>query len=166
MKTDLTAEEARRLIRYEPETGEFFYIERRSNACRKDGRAGSFGQRGVIQVRILGCNYLGHRLAFLLMTGEWPKNVVDHIDGNPSNNRWCNLRDVSQQVNTYNLRSLPRHKRHSRLLGAHWCEQGQLWKSSITVNGQAKYLGVFATPEEASAAYLEAKRRLHPGFML
>lgn len=166
MKTDLTAEQARELVRYVPETGEFYYVERRSNRCHKDGRAGSFGQRGIVQIRIKGENYLAHRLAFLLMTGEWPKQVVDHIDGNPSNNRWSNLRDVSQQVNTYNLRRTHRHKRHSRLLGAHWCEQGKLWKSSITVNGKAQHLGVFATAEEASAAYLDAKRRLHPGFML
>jgi hypothetical protein len=162
----MNAERARELIRYEPETGEFFYTARRSNACRKDGRAGTQGQRGVVIVRLDGKTYLAHRVAFLLMTGEWPKNDVDHIDGVPSNNRWSNLRDVPHKNNTYNIHGTPSHKRHSRLLGAHWCSQGQHWKSSITVDGKAIYLGVFASDEEASSAYLEAKRRLHPGFGL
>jgi hypothetical protein len=166
MKTELTAARARELIRYEPETGDFYYTARRSNVCRKDGLAGTKGPGGRIQVRLDKKVYLAHRVAFLLVTGEWPKNVVDHIDGNPSNNCWSNLRDVSQQTNSYNIRGAPRHSKHAKLLGAHWCSQRELWKSSIKVNGAVQHLGVFDSAEEASAAYFAAKRVLHPGFML
>lgn len=164
--TTITAEEARASVHYDPETGIFYYTARRSNATRKDARAGTAQTEGHIKVYVGDRQYLAHRLAFLLMNGSWPKYVVDHIDGNPANNRWTNLRDVPQKTNVYNIKDTPRHNKHSKLLGAHWCAQGKLWKSSIQVDGKVVRLGVFKTAEEASAAYLAAKRRLHPGFML
>lgn len=162
----MTAERARELVRYEPETGEFYYTKRMSNFCRKDGRAGTTGQRGVRIIRLEGKTYLAHRVAVLLMTGQWPVHEVDHIDGNPGNNRWENLRDIPHKNNVYNMRHTPSHKKYSALMGAQWCQQGKLWKSSICIDGKVVRLGVFESAEAASAAYLKAKRALHPGFML
>jgi hypothetical protein len=162
----ISAEEARKFVLYEPETGVFYYTSRRSNATRKDALAGTNTPRGARKVYLAGRQYLAHRVAFLLMTGQWPTHVIDHIDGDPSNNRWANLRDVPQKTNSYNVRSIPAHKKHSTLMGAHWCAQGQLWKSSIKVDGKVIRLGVFDTERQASDAYIAAKRKYHPGFML
>jgi len=109
---------------------------------------------------------LAHRVIFLWMTGRWPEGVIDHIDGNRLNNKWENLRDVSQTTNIYNTHVVPSHKKHSKLYGAHWCEQRSLWKSSITVGGKVHHLGVFATDVDASNAYIKAKTEMHPGFSL
>lgn len=162
----LAFERVAELVRYEPETGNFYYTTRRSNACRKDGIAGTNGPRGDRILRMDGKTYLAHRVAFVLMTGKWPSFDVDHIDGNPSNNKWENLRDISHKMNSYNVHKVPSHKKHSNLLGAQWCAQGGFWKTEIMVEGKRFRLGTFDTEAEASAAYMQAKRDMHPGFML
>lgn len=108
----------------------------------------------------MGRCYKAHRLAFLSMTGEWPTGEVDHMDGDRLNNRFGNLRDVSHAVNLQNRRNAT-SRSESGILGVQ--KNWNKWYAVITTNGQSKNLGGYATPEEASAVYLQAKRRLHEG---
>jgi hypothetical protein len=103
---------------------------------------------------------MGHRAAWLYVHGKWPNGQIDHINGDRSDNRISNLRDVSHSVNQQNVHR-PRRDNASGFLGV--TRQKNLWTSQVTVSGKTLHLGLFKTPEEAASAYLEAKRKHHTG---
>lgn len=106
---------------------------------------------GYYHGQLKGKAYLAHRVVFALSNGRWP-DKVDHRDGNRANNDPANLRDVSVGENN-----------HNRVVrGAHWDSRRSCWNAYITVNYKQKNLGSFGTQEEARAAYLLAKRQVHP----
>lgn len=93
------------------------------------------------------------------MTGQFPKGVVDHIDGNKRNNAWDNLRDVTQAVNLSNKHMAQKNNTSGYLgVSAH---QGK-YKARIKVNGKQIVLWPFDTPEEAHHAYLNERAKHHP----
>ena len=96
--------------------------------------------------------YPTHRLAFIIMLGRFPDGVVDHIDGNPLNNKWDNLREVSQALNSRNSRK--DHRNKSGYAGVYWVKRDKHWKSQVFVDGKSKHLGAFSSPEEANLARL------------
>jgi hypothetical protein len=98
-----------------------------------------------------------------LETGNWPNVLIDHINGNPSDNRIENLRDASALVNAQNKRRAHINST-SKLLGATWNKRLSTWQVQIKLaNGARKYIGLFECPNEAHAAYLAAKRIHHEG---
>ena len=107
---------------------------------------------GYLIIRIDDVLYRACRLAWLYMTGEWPKGDVDHKDRNKANNKWANLRDATQSQNQANTTA--RASCQSGLKGAypHGQNPGR-WTGQIKHNGKTLYLGSFDTPEEAHAAY-------------
>jgi hypothetical protein len=97
------------------------------------------------------------------MTGSWPTDDVDHKNGMRTDNSYGNLREVSRSLNQQNLRKA-RGETASGVLGVYVSDRpGKPWKASINVSGKDRYLGRFATKDEAQAAYLAAKRSLHEG---
>ena len=96
------------------------------------------------------------------MTGRWPQKSIDHINGDGSDNRWANLRDVDQKTNAQNLREAHADNK-AGLLGVHKGRKYARWKAAIYVDGKTKKLGLFESAEAAHAAYVEAKRLLHAG---
>ena len=92
------------------------------------------------------------------MTGGWPNQTIDHIDGDPTNNKWDNLRDVSQQTNNRNLHRARAHN-STRTLGV--TKFRNKFRARITVNGVGIHLGVFTSEAAAQAAYTEAKQTYH-----
>jgi hypothetical protein len=174
----LTRERLRALLHYDPETGVFTWLPRelaefsdaraqRSWNTKYAGKsAGGLNVvLGYVLIAVDGGRYFGHRLAWLYMTGEWPSRHVDHIDGQGWNNRWSNLRDVSAAVNLQNQRRA-RSNSESGLLGVHLDKRCGRYRAQIRVSGKVHALGYHDTAEEAHAAYVEAKRRLHEGCTL
>ncbi len=156
---DMTQARLKQRLHYDPDTGTFTWLQYRFPGGI--GRvAGTTRRDGYVLIRIDGKMYLVHRLAVLWMTGEWPAAEVDHIDGNPSNNAWENLRDISIQGNRQNLRC---GYGRSGLLGAQWVEEFQRWRAAIYVDGKRKFLGLYPTAEAAHNVYVNAKRQLHEG---
>ena len=155
----LSAAQARELLSYDPETGDLTWaspcggrpVNRPAGCVRSDGRK---------QIRINGLTHLAHKVAWLIYYGEWPSNTIDHIDGNPGNNEIVNLRDVPRRINNQNQRRA-KNTNSIGLLGV--CSEGNKYRAQITVDGKRLRLGVYATPEEAHAAYIRAKRELHEG---
>lgn len=156
----LTAQRLRELLSYNQETGLFTRLI--SSKRWKAGQiAGSIHSRhGYAIIRIDGKDLLQHRAAWLYVTGEEPSGDIDHIDGNKLNNTFKNLRVVSETVNSQNQRRAHTGSR-SGILGVY--PKGNRWMATICVDKIPKYLGTFATREEASAAYISAKRACHPG---
>ena len=146
-------------LSYCPESGELRWI--RSSPRTPAGTvAGCATNRGYISVRIRGREYKAHRVAWLLAYGDWPKGDIDHINGVKSDNRLLNLRDVSRSVNCQNKKTARRDS-STGVLGV--TKSGRLFRALIQVNGRPVRLGSFATVQEASVAYLLAKRQFHEG---
>lgn len=114
--------------------------------------AGSLlNKHGYIYIRVAGKDYLAHRLAWLYMTGNWPTKLIDHIDRNPGNNRFSNLREVSNQQNQFNTAAR----------GYYWDKQNKKWRAYIKINGVSMYIGLYNTEADARAAYQAAKAVYH-----
>lgn len=138
---NLTTEQIRKIMYYEPETGII---------TRFDGRT-IIETYGRYVMRIDGFMYKVPRLIWLYMTGEWPKNLIDHKDRDPSNNRWSNLREATDSQNHQN--SAVRNS-----LGYKGIDQRgpNLFRARIYVNKERINLGNFRTKEEAAEAYRKA----------
>ena len=162
MKTGITSERLRELVSYDAETGRFFRKSRRKGVTL-GAEAGCIGSDGYVVFNVDNTRYLAHRLAWLYVTGSWPEGQIDHINGNRSDNRFVNLRDVPQSINMQNLRAAQRSKKSCNLLGVYFNKKDKFWYSQIKINGKNKSLGCFNDAAKAQAAYVDAKRRLHEG---
>jgi hypothetical protein len=159
-----TAERARQLVRYEPDTGHFYrrvrLAQRHSIGDRADFVVAGGNLVGYRRIAFDSHRYLAHRIAWLMFYGEMPSGQIDHINGNRGDNRIVNLRDVDRTTNVENIRK-PRCHSKSGLLGVQpW---GKRWRARIQVRGKHIHLGSFATKEDAHVAYIAAKRLLHAG---
>ena len=108
-------------------------------------------------IKINNKSYKAHRLAWLYMTGSFPKNVIDHKDGNPSNNVFSNIREATSSENKQNEKK--RNDNTSGYVGVG--KRGNKYVANIGVNKQKIFLGYFTTPELAYESYLKAKSKLH-----
>jgi hypothetical protein len=155
-------EELRRLFTYEPETGHLYWNVRRSGT-KTAAPAGSVNCRyGHIQVCLGGRNYRAHRIAWAITTGEDPGPLtIDHIDRNPANNKWENLRLATTQQQSRNTRKPNKHG----LKGVAYYERSRRpWRATIKAEGKRHILGYYATKEEAYAAYCAAAARFFGEF--
>jgi hypothetical protein len=156
----VTAEYVRDLLRYDPETGLFTWNKDR--VTRKPGdSAGSVTKLGYLDIIVCRRLYKAHRLAWLHVYGEWPKQEIDHINGDKLDNRIANLRDVSRSMNVQNLQKARRDNKSSGLLGVS-SSYGR-WVARIWNDGRLRHIGYYDTPELAHAAYVATKRELHEG---
>ncbi len=157
-KPDLIADELRRLLSYDPQTGIFLRRFRTRGAPAPTVAIGSPNSDGYLRVSLQGKQYLLHRLAYVYMTGVWPSGVVDHIDGDRTNNAYGNLRNTTRAGNNQNLRKC-RASGTSGYLGVH--KKGDKWRAQITTDRKQLHLGTYERPEDAHEVYLAAKRMLH-----
>ena len=151
-----TAHQLREMISYDPVTGVFKWLYNSRNT--RIGQEAGYRDR-YVQIGISGRVYTAHRLAWLYMTGEWPTADLDHINGDKHDNRWDNLREADRSENNQNLGMRSDNK--SGFKGVWWNQANRNWSAQIQHRGKRHCLGNYPTPEEAYAAYLAAKRKLH-----
>ncbi|WBK39696.1 HNH endonuclease [Xanthomonas phage L522] len=120
--------------------------------------AGSTNNRGYLQVQVYGKLYKSHRLAWLLHTGKWPSQHIDHINGRKTDNRIENLRECTHAENHQNR---GKNKNNTTGVLGVCLEKNGKWRARICVDGKDIFLGYFETLEAAAAARAEAKKRLH-----
>lgn len=121
----------------------------------KDGkRFGGRHNKGYWHGTLLGKRYLEHRLVWLYHHGEWPKDQIDHIDGNKLNNRLNNLREVSNQENQFNRKSVKDSS--SKYKGVSWYPKYNKWLASYRLDKKKYFIGYYETEIEAAKAYDEA----------
>jgi len=160
-------DELEKLFRYDGETGKLFWKKRPRPRFTTDGAHKSWNirfadkeafttlcnghLRGIYQKQ----NYYAHRVIWKLKTGDEPPEI-DHIDGNPTNNAWKNLRAANRAINN---RNVPRRADNSSgVTGV--TSRGDRWIAQIMARGQVRHLGVYATKEEAAAARKAAEKAL------
>src|SRR5262245_40742197 len=102
----LTAKRLRKILSYAPTTGIFRWKVRVSSRAPVGAKAGTKNGRGYHQIRIGGRPYSASHLAWLYMTGKWPKAEISYVNGKPSDTRWANFREATSLQN----RSRPKKK--------------------------------------------------------
>lgn len=150
----LTAERLRELVEYDPETG-LFRSKSRYHRCTYGKIIGHKRDGGYLKVHVEGHQHRAHRLAWLYVYGEWPPTFIDHIDGNPANNKISNLRLATKQQNGRNRRAMSR----SGLKGVSLDKRRGLWRARIKVAEKHMWLGYHPTKEAAAEAYAVAARK-------
>lgn len=145
------------LLNYNPDTGVLTWKVTRNNRVKSGSVAGTVSKFGHRAVRVDRMYILEHRAAWAITYGEWPKLDIDHINGDPSNNKISNLRHVSRCVNLQN-QSKPHKDSRSGVLGVSM-KDGK-WHARIFANGKLTKLGAFDSKESAGAAYIDAKRKI------
>jgi hypothetical protein len=166
MKTQtLTHHRLVELIAYEPTTGVFIARCRRPHSALKVGDVlGTPRKRdGYHIIGIDKVTHQAHRLAWFYVYGSWPLNQIDHINGEKSDNRIANLRDVNSSMNMQN-QVVGSMKKKVGFLGVSMHKSGK-YQASIQLAGRPSYLGLYDSPEEAHTVYLTKKREIHPGFV-
>ena len=159
-RTDLTREMLHDVLVYNQDTGEFIWGSGRPRTGKLAGWTDFHGYR---KISISGHEYLAHHLAWLYVFGVLPRHEIDHINGDRSDNRITNLRDVHRKINTQNQRRRRKDWSPELPLGTSFDKARNKFAAYIGHNGKTIALGRFDTPEEAGAAYLAAKRVLHDG---
>lgn len=168
-QTELSQRRLLDLFDYDPKVGIFYW--KKDGVCgrgrvvaRAGKEAGTTCKRSGYRLINIDCvPRPSHRLAWLYVYGNLPVNRIDHINGNPSDNRIANLRDVVAQVNSQNMRRAMASKKHGSLLGTAWHKGTGKWRALIKVGFKQRSLGYFNTEEEAHEAYLVGKRKFHEG---
>lgn len=155
-------ERVEQLLHYEPETGQLFWKQSVTRWIKPGDVAGT-RTRHAVDVTIDTVTYRAHRVIWLLVTKADPGTMlVDHIDGNPHNNRRQNLRLATARQNQCNQKI--RSDNTSGAKGVSWCKNRQKWQAGIYINGKRKALGRFDTKEEAFSAYKQAALLFHGAF--
>jgi len=172
MSTEINIETLEQLLSYDPETGILTWKERPLELCSSAGTMKTFNTRwagkeaGAIsnthpelingyykkQLAIRGKQYRAHRVAWALHHKQWPSDQIDHINGNPLDNRIENLRVVSMATNNKNKR-MPSHNT-SGFIGVTKNNNKTKWRAQIVDSNTGKliYLGEFSNIEDAVAA--------------
>lgn len=151
----LTYKRLRELLHYNPATGMFTWLVDRGNKCPAGSVAGGLRPDGYL---VIGIDYGIHRasrLAWLYITGDMPKDEIDHKNCVRDDNRWSNLRLATRTQQRQNT-SVKKHT--CDLKGVGWHKHTQKWRAYIIVNGRYIHLGLHDTPEEAHTAYVRAAK--------
>lgn len=155
----LTQKRLKQLFFYNTKTGLFTRLCTPRRGPRPE-RVGTKSSQGYLQMWIDGVRYSAHRVIWFYMTGSWPENEIDHVNGERMDNKWSNLRDATRTLNLENQRRA-NSRSTTGFLGI--SPNREKFQAQIKANGVRYCLGNFHTAEQAHAAYLKAKRKLHLG---
>lgn len=172
--TNITIECLRQLLSYCPDTGILTWKVRSQDLFgggknltwwnnKFSGKtAGHFDKNGYVVISIFDRPYLGHRIAWAMYHGSWPEQYIDHVDGNPRNNKISNLREANFSENSRNYKK-PKSNTCG-FKGASFDASRNKWQARIRVNYKLIHLGRFDTAKEAHDAYMGAAEKYHGAF--
>lgn len=160
--TPLTLAKLKELLHYDPETGVFTRKVTRSLNNAVQDKIIICAEGAYIGVTINQKRYKGQNLAWLYMTGSFPKHIVDHIDRNPSNNKWLNLREAAHQENMFNRKKHSNNK--SGYKGVYWHKTKKKWRARCVAYKKQYDLGLFDDKEHAAKAYENFAKEKHGEF--
>jgi HNH endonuclease len=164
----------RKLIAYDPDTGALTWLARTDDMfignaepagkCRVKWNGRYAGKPafttsdpgGYFIGSIFGRTYKAHRVIWALANGAWPTKQIDHINGNPRDNRLLNLREVSNAENGKNQKT--KSNNTSGVCGVSWHKASKTWYARITVSGKTLYLGSFDNLSDARFARANSER--------
>lgn len=129
------------------------------SGIRAGHRAGHTNKNGYRYIRIFGKRYLEHRLVWFLYYGVWPAGELDHINQVKHDNRIENLREVTRSQNCHNT---PKHRDNTYgHKGVTLFKKTGKYSARIMIDGVARHLGYYDSPEEAGKAYEKAAKEVY-----
>ena len=146
----------REILEYQPDTGLFFW-KKPIRGIKKGSKAGHLSKDGYIDIRIKKRSYPAHRLAWVIMTGNWPDNFVDHINRIKSDNRFVNLREATKSENAQNTNLQSNNT--SGYKGVVWHKPNKNWVAQINIRKKHIHLGSFENLQDAINARIEAEKK-------
>lgn len=141
--------ELHEVLEYRKETGKLYWKVTLSNKVIKGTLAGGVNSGAYMRVGFNNKKYNYARTCWYIFYGVWPLHYIDHIDGNPQNNKMDNLRDVSARRNQQNLKM----HRKGNLVGATYYKKRDSYLSRAWLNGRSYFLGWHKTAESAHKSY-------------
>ena len=141
-------------LQYDKDTGIFVW-KNSARGIKKGAVAGSISDQGYVVIRIDYKIYRAHRLAWLYMTGNFPKYEIDHINGIRSDNRFENLRDVTRSENKKNVGKYKTNV--SGVNGVRWYAPLQKWHVQIQCNSVKIHIGYYSDLNDAISARIKAE---------
>jgi len=153
----ITQSELKSVLNYDMKTGLFTWIVDKPNAPAGTvaGTIRKNDGKSYIIITINNIKHRAHRLAFLYVNGVFSNDLTDHINGNGTDNRWCNLRTVDPVNNNRNMRR--RVDNTTGVTGVHWSNKDKVWVASLKVGKDRGYLGSFHSFEEAVSVRKQAE---------
>lgn len=124
---------------YDPQSGILTWKVNRGSNHMTGEMAGYTDSHGYVKIRVHNKSYSAHRIAWVWMTGENPPCEIDHINRNPSDNRWINLRLATRSQNAANRRPFG----NRTVKGVYRNKRGKPYCAKIRVDGLLKHLGSF-----------------------
>lgn len=146
------------ILHYDPDTGLFTWTNPRSPRIKPGDPAGC-AKYGYIVIKVNNRPYPAAHLAHLYMTGELPSDEMDHINRNPSDNRWKNLRQADRSLNCLNRGCFKNNKAGIQGIYKNRRKKGVMWQ----VEYRGKYVGFYDSFPAAVAARIFAEFKLSPG---
>lgn len=158
-ETLITQSYLRELFCYDPETGNFTWL---IPAKGRRSPAGGKNAIGYILITVLGKQYYAHRLAWFYMTGRWPPEHIDHINGKTDDNRFCNLREATNSQNNANrYKTAPNSTGYK---GVALDKRRGAYYAQVCMHGRSIRKGPFSTAEAAHERYLSLVEEIHGEF--
>lgn len=146
-------------ISYDPLTGIFTWKKLPKYSKKKIGDTiGILTTQGYLFVYVKGQTVLLHRLAFLLMNGSFPSEVVDHIDQNKLNNKFNNLRLASYSQNACNSKT---RKSETNIRNVYFNKKLNKFEVKIKHKYKSYFFGLFDSAKEAEQVAIKERKRLH-----
>lgn len=157
----ITQKQLKEVLDYNPDTGIFIWKVKTSHRIEIGDIAGTRSRRGYLTIGINGKRYLAHRLAFLFMTGYFPKAMVDHRNTNVIDNSWDNIREADRAQNNYN--SSFKEVGKTGMKGVYLTRHGN-FQVKMKIKSEMKYFGTFKDLELADLVATEARNKYHGEF--
>lgn len=157
----ITREYLLETFNYDPNIGVLYWKVSRSNRVKIGDPVSYINNKGYLSVRLLGRQYLVHRLVWFLENKEWPERL-DHKDGNRLNNQIDNLRTATSSQN--NANRVKKSGATSTYKGVYWHKQRRKWHVQLSLNKKSISCGLFESEEEAALAYNLKALELHGEF--
>lgn len=141
-----TIEQIKEHLDYDPDTG-VFTRKTGGGGVAAGTPAGGIDAHGHRTISVCSKRMRAARLAWVIMTDEWPEGDVDHINRVKDDDRWCNLRLASRSQNCANTLA------KSGMKGTSWSKEKRKWKAQIRIEGKNTHIGYFGSELDAHEAY-------------
>ena len=146
---------------FEYKDGHLYWKKKIAKNIIVGSKAGWISGAGNYDLMYQNKTYKVHRLIFALHHGYFPK-IIDHIDGNPLNNKINNLREATHSQNLQNSKLRKDNKSGEK--GVIWDKKYKKWRVSCVLNKKQYHGGYYKNLTEAIESVRKLRTQLHEEF--